>query len=185
MRKYTDHIEMASRRPKGGAHAAGWTPERIDSLRRYWLEGLSSTQIAERLGGVTRSAVCGKIHRLGGAGWAVRPRAPAPSRPRPKRIACEAAKASLARPQLSCGAPTGRAAQHGRPAAPGERARHEAKGGKSGISPATLPDPGQCQWIDGDPKGAHSVCCAPTPARQDPWCAEHRARVYVPARGQG
>jgi len=43
-----------------------WTDERIESLRKYWDEGLSASQIAEKLGeGVTRNAVIGKAHRLG------------------------------------------------------------------------------------------------------------------------
>lgn len=45
--------------------AAGWTDERTTKLRKLWLEGLSASQIAKRLGGVTRCAVIGKVHRLG------------------------------------------------------------------------------------------------------------------------
>lgn len=42
-----------------------WTPERVDLLKNLWAEGLSTAQIANQLGGVTRNAVIGKIHRLG------------------------------------------------------------------------------------------------------------------------
>ncbi|MEM1021747.1 MAG: GcrA family cell cycle regulator [Sphingomonadales bacterium] len=43
-----------------------WTDERIEALRKLWDEGLSASQIAEKLGeGVTRNAVIGKAHRLG------------------------------------------------------------------------------------------------------------------------
>ena len=42
-----------------------WTEERIKELRQLWSEGQSASKIAERLGGVTRNAVIGKIHRLG------------------------------------------------------------------------------------------------------------------------
>ncbi|MEM7568617.1 MAG: GcrA family cell cycle regulator [Pseudomonadota bacterium] len=43
-----------------------WTDERIEALRKHWDEGLSASQIAEKLGeGVTRNAVIGKAHRLG------------------------------------------------------------------------------------------------------------------------
>ena len=41
-----------------------WTPERVDSLVRFWSDGLSARQIADKLGGVTRNAVIGKAHRL-------------------------------------------------------------------------------------------------------------------------
>lgn len=42
-----------------------WTDERIVLLKRLWADGLSAAQIAKELGGVTRSAVIGKLHRLG------------------------------------------------------------------------------------------------------------------------
>ena len=41
-----------------------WTDERVDLLRRLWSEGLSASQIAAQLGGVSRNAVIGKVHRL-------------------------------------------------------------------------------------------------------------------------
>ena len=42
-----------------------WTDERVELLKKLWAEGLSASQIAGRLGGVTRNAVIGKAHRLG------------------------------------------------------------------------------------------------------------------------
>ncbi|MBZ8133854.1 GcrA family cell cycle regulator [Afifella sp. IM 167] len=45
-----------------------WTDERVDLLKKLWQEGLSASQIAGELGGVTRNAVIGKIHRLGLSG---------------------------------------------------------------------------------------------------------------------
>ncbi|NDV87178.1 GcrA cell cycle regulator [Aurantimonas aggregata] len=42
----------------------GWTDERVALLKQLWTEGLSASQIADRLGGVTRNAVIGKVHRL-------------------------------------------------------------------------------------------------------------------------
>ncbi len=46
-----------------------WTDERVDLLRRLWIEGLSASRIAAELaGGVTRNAVIGKVHRLGLSG---------------------------------------------------------------------------------------------------------------------
>lgn len=42
-----------------------WTEERIDTLKKMWDSGLTATQIAEELGGVSRNAVIGKAHRLG------------------------------------------------------------------------------------------------------------------------
>ena len=42
-----------------------WTEERVNTLRKMWAEGYSASQIAKELGGVTRNAVIGKVHRLG------------------------------------------------------------------------------------------------------------------------
>ena len=42
-----------------------WTDERIDQLKTMWEKGLTASQIAEELGGVSRNAVIGKAHRLG------------------------------------------------------------------------------------------------------------------------
>ncbi len=42
-----------------------WTDERVETLKRMWVEGQSASQIAKELGGVTRNAVIGKVHRLG------------------------------------------------------------------------------------------------------------------------
>src|SRR6056300_1947697 len=42
-----------------------WTDERVEILKKMWGEGQSASQIAKELGGVTRNAVIGKVHRLG------------------------------------------------------------------------------------------------------------------------
>ncbi len=42
-----------------------WTDERIDQLKSMWEKGMTASQIADELGGVSRNAVIGKAHRLG------------------------------------------------------------------------------------------------------------------------
>ncbi len=42
-----------------------WTDDRVEILKKMWGEGQSASQIAKELGGVTRNAVIGKVHRLG------------------------------------------------------------------------------------------------------------------------
>lgn len=42
-----------------------WTDDRVATLTKMWGEGNSASQIAKELGGVTRNAVIGKVHRLG------------------------------------------------------------------------------------------------------------------------
>ncbi|MFZ7091762.1 GcrA family cell cycle regulator [Primorskyibacter sp. 2E233] len=70
-----------------------WTDERVELLKKMWGEGQSASQIAKELGGVTRNAVIGKVHRLGlsnraGGGAA----APAPAKPEAKPKAKPEAK---------------------------------------------------------------------------------------------
>lgn len=79
-----------------------WTDERIATLRDLWEQGLSASQIAARLGNVTRNAVIGKVHRLGLSG-----------RPSPVRTERQAAPATAASP-----APRAEAAT--KPAAPAQ-----------------------------------------------------------------
>lgn len=45
-----------------------WSPERVERLKTLWAQGYSAGFIANDLGLVTRSAVLGKIHRLGLSG---------------------------------------------------------------------------------------------------------------------
>ncbi|MFW2829764.1 GcrA family cell cycle regulator [Sphingomonas sp. ID0503] len=42
-----------------------WTDERIERLKTLWGQGMTASQIAEELTGVSRNAVIGKAHRLG------------------------------------------------------------------------------------------------------------------------
>ena len=42
-----------------------WTDERIEQLKQLWGKGLTASQIADELGGISRNAVIGKAHRLG------------------------------------------------------------------------------------------------------------------------
>src|SRR5215472_13150949 len=87
----------------------GWTDERVATLKKLWLEGLSASQIAKQLGGVTRNAVIGKVHRLGLSGRAA-PSKPARSMfkaPRPARPATAAPSAPrrIAEPVLAAAPP--------------------------------------------------------------------------------
>ena len=80
-----------------------WTDERIDKLKSLWGQGLTASQIADELGGVSRNAVIGKAHRLGlesrpspvkgNEGTAPAAEAPAPAAPR------EAAPAAAPKPE--------------------------------------------------------------------------------------
>lgn len=61
-----------------------WTDERVELLKKMWGEGQSASQIAKELGGVTRNAVIGKVHRLGLSNRATGGSSEAKAKPAPK-----------------------------------------------------------------------------------------------------
>ena len=61
-----------------------WTDERVELLKKLWADGLSASQIAAELGGVTRNAVIGKVHRLGLSGRAKSASASVPRQRKPR-----------------------------------------------------------------------------------------------------
>src|SRR5882724_10830008 len=61
-----------------------WTDDRVELLKRLWSEGLSASQIAGELGGITRNAVIGKVHRLGLSGRAKAPSSSVPRQRKPR-----------------------------------------------------------------------------------------------------
>ncbi len=77
-----------------------WTDERVELLKKLWAEGLSASQIANQLGGVSRNAVIGKVHRLKlsarGRASQKTPRPKKPSAPRQPSV-----RSATARPGLS------------------------------------------------------------------------------------
>jgi GcrA cell cycle regulator len=87
-----------------------WTDERIEQLRSMWEKGLTASQIADELGGVSRNAVIGKAHRLG-----------LKSRPSPVKATekvVKAPKPAAPKPAAPAIAPRAAAPAAPRPAAP-------------------------------------------------------------------
>ena len=85
-------------------NAMNWTDDRVEKLKKLWADGLSASQIAAQLGGVSRNAVIGKVHRLclpgraksGGSGSAPRAKR-ATSAPRAPNYASRAAVRTVTR----------------------------------------------------------------------------------------
>lgn len=97
-----------------------WTDERVETLKRMWTEGQSASQIAKELGGVTRNAVIGKVHRLGLSNRSDEAEAPAAAEPAPKP-AVAAAPAPEPAPKPAAAEPA-RQARQAAPAAEPEAA---------------------------------------------------------------
>lgn len=136
-----------------------WSDERIEALTKLWREGLSASQVARQLGGVSRSAVIGKVHRLGIAGRE------APSRPnalvgRPAGRPSRASAGGTRRPT---------APRQPRPAIPPRAAPFEA------VATATIHTlaPHGCRWPIGEPDHADFGFCGQLKAGVGPYCAGH------------
>ena len=119
-----------------------WTDERVDMLKKMWSDGQSASQIAKELGGVTRNAVIGKVHRLGlsnrtpgGAPIKPEPKAPSAAAPKPTAAAEAKPEAKPAKP-----APKTEAA---RPAAVTPMETKSATPARRQIIPAGQPLPPQ------------------------------------------
>ena len=74
-----------------------WTDERVELLKKMWGEGQSASQIAKELGGVTRNAVIGKVHRLGLSNRASGTPAAKPAKEKPAKPEAAEAKSAPAK----------------------------------------------------------------------------------------
>lgn len=158
----------------------GWTPERVARLKELWSEGQSASQIAGDLGGVSRNAVIGKVHRLGLAG---REKPSAPRR--------------VAKPTKAAGSPSNPHVHQlqARVNTAFEQAVARAAAGCAdavavGLEGVRIEELGacSCRWpvfnlpasMSPADRGAEQrFCGAPTRPGQS-YCAEHRARAWRP-----
>lgn len=143
----------------------GWTDARVETLKTLWREGLSAAQIAGRLGGVTRNAVIGKIHRLGLSGRAVTPRLggqrPAWAKPRRR------ARRPPSGPKLA--------------AAPAVDIPERVEG--PGLATSILQLGAHvCRWPIGDPKAADFSFCGRRADEGGPYCPAHRRIAHRPGK---
>ena len=152
-----------------------WTDERVATLKKLWLDGLSASQIAKQLGGVTRNAVIGKVHRLGLSGRAApsqpaRPvfKAPRPARPvapppAPRRVAEPVAAASSSSVALD-------------PREPRPLVYREEEPGSATV--LTL-GAHMCKWPIGDPSTDNFTFCGRR-SSDGPYCNDHARVAYQP-----
>ncbi len=150
-----------------------WTDERVELLKKLWSDGLSASQIAAELGGITRNAVIGKVHRLGLSG---RAKSTSSASPRPRKP---------------------RAPSHmlriGRAAIRGNTALAHAYELEVEAEPELLEIPQEqrktllqlnehtCRWPVGDPGAADFFFCGGETANELPYCSYHSRVAYQPA----
>ncbi|MDZ4372210.1 MAG: GcrA family cell cycle regulator [Phenylobacterium sp.] len=150
----------------------GWTDERVELLKKLWQDGLSASQIAKQLGGVTRNAVIGKVHRLGLSGRATpsKPQRTVFKPPRPARPAA-AAPAAPRRIAEPVSHPS---------AAPPARYVDESPGTATVLTLGAH----MCKWPIGDPSQDSFTFCGRRSDEVGPYCHEHAQVAYQPAQAK-
>lgn len=133
----------------------GWTDERVEQLKGLWNEGLTASQIALALGGVSRNAVIGKVHRLGLAGRAVPARS---ERPRTQR----------------------RTAIHTAPPLPEIIEEDPIKLEDGNFVTVLTINDRMCRWPIGDPSENEFHFCGRKPKTGSPYCEAHARKAYQP-----
>ncbi len=161
---------------------SGWTDERVERLKALWKDGLSANQIATALGGISRNAVIGKVHRLGLSGRAT------PSRPR--RTVFKTVKPPAARPspprEIAPGAPTKLHPAGNRVYVVSEDRPLPAPSVEEVVGTATILTLGahMCSWPIGDPKDENFALCGRRRDEPRPYCAQHNLVAGAPASGK-
>lgn len=181
-----------------------WTDERVAILTKLWADGLSASQIAKQLGGVTRNAVIGKVHRLGLSGRA-KPSSPARKAAAAKTAAAAARKAAgqpkaKSAPRKAAKPVIAKAAAAPKPAPEPAAQRKpkvtaqdliktpplEAKPMSNGefATILTLTDH-MCKWPIGDPGAESFRFCGRKTDPEEPYCLAHSRVAYQPSRRRG
>lgn len=148
-----------------------WTEERVELLKKLWAEGLSASQIAAELGGVTRNAVIGKVHRLSLTGRAKPAGGPRPRRARAPRAPREARPMTMGNTALKI-----------------ERAPQPRR--LPVLDDVVVPIPLKtsilalnektCRWPIGDPAEEDFSFCGHEPRDSGPYCEYHSRVAYHP-----
>lgn len=153
-----------------------WTDERVDMLKKLWSEGLSASQIAGRLGGVTRNAVIGKVHRLGLSGRATTSRM---KTHRPRARIAGAQKRQVKSRFAQSGNPAVRALYHpeAEPFMPQAEELVIPLAERKSIQ--TLSE-SSCRWPIGDPQHSEFHFCGKGKVPGLPYCEHHARRAFQP-----
>jgi GcrA cell cycle regulator len=158
-----------------------WTDERVELLKKLWAEGLSASQIANQLGGVSRNAVIGKVHRLKLSG---RGRTSSAT-PRPKKTAAPGGGSRGAgRAPRQITTTIGATALQARFDAEQEV---ETRPEESVVIPIPLKlklvELGErtCKWPIGDPLAEDFAFCGNDVGECGPYCSYHSRLAYQPA----
>ncbi len=162
-----------------------WTDERVELLRKLWLNGLSASRIATELaGGVTRNAVIGKVHRLGMSGRVKSQASTSLNRPR-SDLKAPNTTARPPLPQRSPGLPmrgnTALAIQpHALAVVQPQRTSGDVVPMAENVTIMDLRE-SMCRWPVGDPSSSEfRYCGGKAPIGDGPYCSFHSRMAYQP-----
>src|SRR3569833_2357158 len=148
--------------PMNAMSAMNWSDDRVEQLKSLWTEGLSASQIARALGGVTRNAVIGKVHRLGLAGRASPSRSERPRLPMAPKV------------------PSVRAHVPAIPVIEEDPLTME-----DGSHATVLPiSDRMCRRQNGDPAASEFHFCGHSPKSGSPYCEAHARKAYQPLQAR-
>jgi GcrA cell cycle regulator len=153
-----------------GEKAMGWTDERVELLKKLWADGLSASQIAAELGGITRNAVIGKVHRLGLSG---RAKSPSSAAPRPRKARSSGHMMRV--PRGSIRGNTALAYDYDVEPEP-ELIEIPVEQRKTLLQLTEK----TCRWPVGDPGSTDFFFCGGERANELPYCAYHCRVAYQP-----
>lgn len=163
-----------------------WTDERVELLKKLWIDGLSASQIATELGGVTRNAVIGKVHRLSLSGRA-KPATVPTARARKPAVANgrsgAAARGTPPQRPLVAGNTVLKPAHH---AAPEPRRAPRPEAMDAVVVPISLHatiltlTEQTCKWPIGDPSTEGFHFCGQRSGSGIPYCEYHSRIAYQP-----
>jgi GcrA cell cycle regulator len=151
----------------------GWTDERVELLKKLWADGLSASQIAGELGGITRNAVIGKVHRLGLSGRAKSSSSGA-ARPRKARTP---GMMRVSRPSMRGNTALAHAYDHELEAEPELIDNIIPLGQRRTILELTEDT---CRWPIGDPGSPDFFFCGGNTVNNLPYCSHHSRVAYQP-----
>jgi len=150
-----------------------WTDERVELLKKLWSDGLSASQIAAELGGITRNAVIGKVHRLGLSG---RAKSASSAAPRPRKARSPTHMLRIARSSIRGNTALAHAYEI-------EEAEPELIdniipiGQRRNLLELTEQT---CRWPVGDPGSGDFFFCGGNAVVGLPYCAYHARVAYQP-----
>ena len=152
-----------------------WTDERVELLKKLWSDGLSASQIAAELGGITRNAVIGKVHRLGLSG---RAKSASSAAPRQRKARSSPHMLRMARASIRGNTALANAYEFEAEATPELIENIIPIGQRRTLLELTEQT---CRWPIGDPGSSDFFFCGGKTVDGLPYCAYHARIAHQPA----